>query len=156
MKFPSYLTVALGALLALSTGCADATQPGEPPVIAPPVAPPVAPPAPQAAVVATYQRLGETSPRYVLREDGSFSLEYDYYLGGVIGYPGMYQRADTVITFKFDISSTAYSGATTYSRWEATGTVRGDTLAVKYNDGMTWLLTDFMDPYFDKVFVRTH
>ncbi len=152
MKFPSYLTVALGALLALSTGCADATQPGEPPVIVPPVAPP----APQAAVVATYQRLGETSPRYVLREDGSFSLEYDHYLGGVTGYPGKYQRADAVITFKFDISSTAYSGATTYSRWEGTGTVRGDTLAVKYNNGMTWLPNDFMDFDLGKVFLRTH
>jgi hypothetical protein len=147
MKFPSYLTVALGALLALSTGCTDSTQPVEP------SAPP---PVPQAAVVATYQRLGETSPRYVLREDGSFSLEYDYYLGGVIGYPGMYQRADTVITFKFDISSTAYSGATAYSRWEATGTVRGDTLAVKYNNGMTWLLNDFMDFDLGRVFLRTH
>jgi len=152
MKFPSYLTVALALLISLSIGCADATQPGEPPVIVPPVAPP----APRAAVIATYQRLGELSPRYVLLADGYFTLEYDEYRGGVIRYPGTYSRADTVITFKFDISSTAYTGATAYSRWEATGTIRGDTLAVKYNDGMTWLLTDFMDSDLGKVFVRTH
>jgi hypothetical protein len=99
--------------------------------------------------------VGAPSPRYVLLKDSTFALEYGSYQGGVIGYPGTYSRADSVIAFKFDISSTAYSGSTAYSRWEATGTVRGDTLAVKYNDGMLWLLADFMDPYFDKAFVRT-
>ncbi len=153
MKLSSCLAPALALLISLSIGCADATQPGEPPVIVPPVAPP----APRAAVIATYQRLGELSPRYVLLADGYFTLEYDEYRGGVTGYPGTYSRADTVITFTFELSTTAYAGFISYyPRWEATGALRGDTLTVKYNDGMTWLLTDFMDSDLGTVFVRTH
>ncbi len=146
MKFPSF-AAAFGALLALSTGCSDAVQP-EPPVVETPTAPPIAPPAPGPALAAAYVRVGSTV-RYAIYEDSTFALEYPWQNGG--SYSGRYLPADTVLTFSFDIDIPT-SG---YSKWEATGTIRGDTLSVKYNDGMTWLLwVDFLDGG-DQVFVRS-
>jgi hypothetical protein len=156
MKFSSYLAVAVGALLSLSAGCKDAVQP-EPPVIEAPVAapaPPLAAPPDFPALarpgeiynegaVSIYGYPGSDAyhdgrlvSRYVLYQDSSFALQFSSPRSGIFEYLGRYSRADSVITFDWDGWSIA-------GPWGATGTLRGDSLDVKYNIIMQ--LSDFVD-----------
>ena len=80
---------------------------------------------------------GSTLPsRYVLFNDGKFQLQFSSYRFGIFSYAGRYSRTDSVITFTWDGWSTA-------GPWGSTGTLRGDTLSVRYN--MIMMLTDFID-----------
>ena len=122
----------------------------------PPPAPPVPPPAPAPApafpalsrdgdiyvgaedlyrFLFDYHR-GALPSRYVLYRDGTFGLQFSSPRFGFFEYTGRYTRAQSVITFDWDGWSTA-------GRWEASGTLRGDTLAVRYNLIMT--MTDFVE-----------
>lgn len=74
--------------------------------------------------VTIYERLGTDfyglHSRYILHEAGRFGLQY--WSGHT--YPGSYDRIDEEgITLRFDDDS----------RWDATASVRGDTLLVEYN-----------------------
>ncbi len=147
MKFSSYLAVAVGALLSLSAGCSDAVQP-EPPGIEPPVAAPAPPLAarpdfPALARPGKIYNEGAVSiygyplvSRYVLYQDSTFTLQFSSPKFGMFEYLGRYSRADSVITFDWDGWSIA-------GPWGATGTLRGDSLDVKYNIIMQ--LSDFVD-----------
>jgi hypothetical protein len=87
------------------------------------------PPAPASAL--TYNRANEhTIPsgarsRYVLYEDSSFALQY-LQSSGFFEYTGRYSRASERIDFDFDGSGSA-------GPWQATGTIRGDSLVITYN-----------------------
>jgi hypothetical protein len=77
--------------------------------------------------------------RYLLFEDeGEFALQYGYSVGGPANseYAGRFSRSDDSITFLFDGWSMA-------GPWQATGTLCGDTLIVRYNTVM--ILSDFED-----------
>jgi hypothetical protein len=74
------------------------------------------------------------SSRYVLYDNGAFALQYPSL--GTAEYRGGYTVADSVLKFEWEGWSTA-------GPWEATGTMRGDTLTVRYNLIMT--LIDFDD-----------
>jgi hypothetical protein len=74
--------------------------------------------------------------RYVLFEDGRFSLQYLRPHVQFFEYRGRYARADSLITFDFDDWNLA-------GPWQATGVVRGDSIVVAYNIVMG--LADFED-----------
>jgi hypothetical protein len=82
------------------------------------------------------------SSRYVLYDNGTFSLQYSLAQWGLVEYKGRYSRADSLITFDWD-------GWSTMGPWGADGILRDDTLIVKYN--LVMLLSDFEDG----VYVRT-
>jgi hypothetical protein len=82
------------------------------------------------------------SSRYVLYNDSTFGLQYLLSQFGLVVYGGRYSRADSLIKFDWDGWSSA-------GPWGAGGTIRGDTLTVKYNDVMIW--SDFEDG----VYIRT-
>ena len=71
--------------------------------------------------------------RFVLYDDGAFVLRYQ---GLGLEYRGGYTESNGVIVFDWEGWSSA--GA-----WGATGTLKGDTLTVRYNTIMA--LTDFED-----------
>src|SRR5947209_7547063 len=76
------------------------------------------------------------SSRYVVYDNGRFTLQYLRPDWGLLEYPGNYSCADSLIAFSFDASSP--------TAWLATGTVHGDsTLVVAYNSDMS--LSDFED-----------
>jgi hypothetical protein len=157
--------VALGTLITFSAACAEPARPAAPPAASPrdPVTP--APPAPAPPVPAepwpaappfpALARPGEVysgpdtlyhvfhashssrlASRYVLYADGTFVLQFSSVGSGLGEYRGRYARADARVTFDWDGWSTA-------GPWGATGTLRGDTLRVTYNDVMHW--SDFID-----------
>ena len=64
----------------------------------------------------------------MLYNSGAFSLQYAS-LGG--GYVGTYRQENGAITFRFAADP----------RWDATGTLKGDSLEVRYNVIME--LSDF-------------
>jgi Tol biopolymer transport system component len=77
--------------------------------------------------------------RYVLYDDGTFSLQFAGADSGFGEYPGHYSRepslyasGESSIKFSFDASAGA---------WVATGVARGDSIVVRYNDMMA--LSDF-------------
>jgi hypothetical protein len=70
-----------------------------------------------------------TASRFVLYDGGTFSLQYPS-LGG-LQYVGTYRQEDTRVTFVFSADG----------RWDATGTLNGDSLEVRYNLNME--LSDF-------------
>jgi hypothetical protein len=70
--------------------------------------------------------------RFVLYDDGMFVLQY----GGPTDYPGTYKEANGSVTFEFQGWSTAGS-------WDATGTIVGTTLTVRFNIVMQ--MSDFED-----------
>lgn len=78
--------------------------------------------------------------RYILHNDGSLFLQYNYDRGNEyhkgIEYKGWYKQTNNSVSFTWEGWSVA--GA-----WGATGTLKGDTLAVRYNNIMT--LSDFED-----------
>lgn len=80
--------------------------------------------------------------RYVLCEDGAFSLKYRDPASGRLlfgEYTGSYSRNGSAVTFDFDGDD----------RWKATGTISGDTLTVEYNGVMS--LSDFEDGVFLRI-----
>jgi hypothetical protein len=78
--------------------------------------------------------------RYILRKDGSFSLQYSYDEGNEfrrgIQYDGRYTQTNNIVSFSWEGWSVA-------GPWGATGTLRGDTPKVEYNPIMA--LSDFDD-----------
>jgi hypothetical protein len=71
------------------------------------------------------------SSGFVLYPDETFVLQYPQ-----AGFPGRYARSDSTVAFFFDGWSSAGS-------WGAVGTLRGDTLRVKFSE--TMVLSDFED-----------
>ena len=70
---------------------------------------------------------GNLSQRYVFRDDGLFRLQYTSDRFGFFEYLGAFTRSATgVLLLQYDGDS----------RWQATGTLRGDSLVVDYNDIM--------------------
>jgi hypothetical protein len=74
--------------------------------------------------------------RFVLYDNGAFVLQYPT-LGGD-GYPGKYQDANGVIMFMCE-----FNGRSVGDPWDATGTLKGDSLTVQYDEGMKHI--DFED-----------
>jgi hypothetical protein len=74
--------------------------------------------------------------RYVLFNDGKFQLQFSSFRFGIFSYTGQYSRTDSLVNFAWD----GYSAA---GPWGSTGTVRGDTLTVRY--GMVMMMSDFID-----------
>ena len=75
-----------------------------------------------------------TRSRYVVYDSGAFGLQYSD--NGGFEYRGRYNQVNNTITFDWDGWSVA-------GPWGATGTLRGDTLTIKYNVIME--MTDFED-----------
>src|SRR5688572_13463623 len=72
--------------------------------------------------------------RFVLYDNGAFVLQYPSL--GERGYRGRYEDANGAIRFEWEGWSVA-------GPWGATGTLKGDTLTVQYNEIMHY--TDFED-----------
>jgi hypothetical protein len=154
----------LGTIIFLAVGCTDRDQitkpTAPPPTIALPPAPaPPPPPAPTPPApippppsfpllsrpgriyradnhlyddyVAVH--LSSLASRYVLYDGGQFALQFASVNYPFFEYPGHYTVVDSVITF-------AFAGD---PRWQATGTLKTDSLLVKYN--VIASLSDFVD-----------
>jgi dipeptidyl aminopeptidase/acylaminoacyl peptidase len=74
--------------------------------------------------------------RYVLYGDDRFELQYLSHSWGPFSYQGDYSRDGAELTFDFDGSSVA-------GPWQATGTLDGDRLTIRYN--LIMILSDFED-----------
>ena len=135
--------VTLVSVVVLSIGCNYADQPTAPSPVPPPppsIAPAPTPNIPPASGPAITYLFGErlsyavrgytSTSKYVLYENGRFSLQYESAIGE---YAGTYQQENGVIVFHFAGDS----------RWDATAAFRGDSLEVRYNLIMT--LSDFED-----------
>jgi hypothetical protein len=85
-------------------------------------------------MVASYH--GKLVSRYVFYADSSFALQFSSARFGFFEYDGRFSRTDSLITFN-------WNGWSAAGRWEATGTLRGDELRVRYN--LIMWLTDFID-----------
>ena len=140
MTYHSIAKITLGALLVTLAGCKDSPLPVEP--SAPPPSQPSAPPnfpVPSSAA-SIYDRTSSSyipgNSRYVIYDNGTFSLQYVTPALGFFEYPGRYSRTDSAITFQFD-------GWSVMGPWLADGIVAGDSLTVKYNEDMN--LSDFED-----------
>ena len=152
--------VTLPALLALSVSCNDAKprSPITPSAVTPPAPPPPAPPPPVRTPFGgpgTYEFVASPFPgrsvqaytsgsRYVLRENGTFSLHTgDWQLpeGHIpaFDYNGRYTEAGGIVTFDFDWNNT---------RAGATGLFSGDAMTVSYNAYMS--MADFEDGVYVK------
>jgi hypothetical protein len=78
--------------------------------------------------------------RFVLYDNGAFVL---YYVSlGDGGYRGGYEDANGVIAFEWEGWSSA-------GPWGATGTIKGDSLTVQYNQIMQF--TDFEDAVYVRI-----
>jgi hypothetical protein len=73
--------------------------------------------------------------RYVLYDDGTHALQLSTY-PQAMEFTGRWTRTDSIVQFEWDGWSTA-------GPWGATGTLRGNELAVRYN--VIMMLTDFED-----------
>ena len=140
MTYHSIAKITLGALLVTLAGCKDSPLALEPSRSEPsgPTIPPDFPALSSPAGI--YDR---TSPsfipgnsRYVLYENGTFSLQYVTPDWGFGEYLGRYSRTDSAIAFQFD-------GWNGMGPWLADGIVAGDSLTVKYNVAM--VMSDFED-----------
>jgi hypothetical protein len=146
MTYHLIAKITLGALLVALAGCKDSPLPLEPSV-APrsepsgPKTPSDFPPPSRPADI--YNRTSPASipgnSRYVLYEDGTFSLQYVRPDWGFFAYSGRYSRTDSSITFQFDDGNSA-------GPWLADGTVAGNSLTVEYN--LVMGLADFEDGVF--------
>lgn len=149
--------ILLGGAFPVLASCADTTQavgprppaldaPTEPPPPEPPASPPELPALPRAGEIyvgpddlygfAAPYHGGRLVSRYVFYDDGKFSLQFSSLRFGDYEYLGWYARADAQIMFAFDWWSPAGS-------FDATGTLRGDLLSVRYNTLM--MASDFVD-----------
>jgi hypothetical protein len=157
-----WLVIRTAIVLPLLAGCMTSTAPtngGGPSAAAPsaPEAPPPPPPTPlpPAPPFPALPRAGmiydgaaelyaslfgfhqsRLASRYVLWDDGTFALQFSSVRWGFFQYPGRYTRADSLITFAFADGSTA-------GTWDATGSLRGDTLIVSYS--LLMQHSDFLD-----------
>jgi hypothetical protein len=124
----------IGALmLGLACGTERPTAPSAlppPPTITQP--PPALPPG---EPVATYVFSGQldyavrgftTASQYLLYDNGVFGLRYNAFAHV---YLGTYQQDNATITFRFN-------GGWTWDRGDATGTLKGDLLEIRYSDIM--------------------
>jgi hypothetical protein len=128
-------SVTLVASLVFAVACGNATLP-----LSPSSVPASSTPAPTVITGTTYLFSTPLSSRavshlsaaskFVLDDHGAFTLQYSSLPKD---YPGSYRQDNGVLTFRF-------SGDT---RWEATGTMHGDSLEVRYNLEMG--LADFED-----------
>lgn len=140
-------TGAAVALLMLSLACADTPEFVEPSPEA--LKPPAFPQVPAGSVL--YVRSDSTAAgglvlsRYVLHPDSTMSLQFSSVQSGVIGYPGKYRRADSLIALDF-----RDPGALGRWEWEAVGTLRGDSLYVVYNAVMAF------DDFVNGAYVKEH
>jgi hypothetical protein len=71
--------------------------------------------------------------RYVLYDSTTFGLHFSSLWYGFFEYDGQYSGSDSVLTFTFSDDP----------RWQATGTLRGDSLTIHYNVWAMW--ADFTD-----------
>jgi hypothetical protein len=78
--------------------------------------------------------------RFVLYDNGAFVLQYQSLGEG--GYRGGYEDANGVVAF-------AWEGWSVAGPWGATGTLKGDSLTVQYNQIMQW--TDFEDAVYVRI-----
>jgi len=134
--------VTVVTLAVLSIACDPAylpTAPSSLPTAASSLPTPLPPPAPPLIVGSTYRFSGPLSyaisaitseSRYLLDDHGSFALQYPQLPRD---YRGTYRQDNGVLTFRFADDS----------RWEAIGTLRGDSLEVRYN--LIMGLSDFED-----------
>ena len=77
--------------------------------------------------------------RFVFFRDSTFHLQFSSHRYGVFTYPGRYTRDPGVFTLRWETAINTLP-------WEATATVRGDTIDVRYNLNM--IMSDFIDgPY---------
>jgi hypothetical protein len=76
--------------------------------------------------------------RYVLYEDGTFALQYASAKYRFFEYRGAYKEADGLITFDFEWRGRIVEGSR-----DATGTLSGDSLTVRYVETMQH--ADFLD-----------
>src|SRR5262245_61807059 len=147
---------ALAVLMVFSAACGGTDRPtaptvstARPPVVMGPSGPTGFPPVVRPARIFTFNRALSypvreftVNSRYVLYDDGSFALQYSS-IGGE--YLGTYQDTNGVLTFR-------WQGWSIAGPWGATGSLQGDSLAVKYNDIMT--LSDFEDAVYTETTSR--
>ena len=147
-----YTIVLSSTLLTLLTGCADPVQPDQPVPTASPAQNAIsAGTLPETTHVgAVYEEAspiyesdgsdayhgGTLRSRFILGEEGGFSLEFFSPNFGMFEYPGRYSRDGTALELDFDGWSRA-------GPWLATGTLEGDSLTVTYN--VVMMLSDFVD-----------
>ena len=132
----------LAAVAPLAAGCADSTPSG-PPITGTPVTPPPPPPAPTITGPAVlYQRVSPLShgpsDAYLLSSGTDSTFVMIFPGGGTHwAWSGRYGReGDSVLVFRYHAYGTAGEPA-------ARGTLRGDTLLLRYGGHMQ--LTDFED-----------
>src|SRR5207237_1359150 len=148
---------ALALLLPLLAACADTTAPlpqsRAVPAAAPTTVPPAAAPyAPAPAFPALTKpgtiyvetglvygssayHGGELASRVVLYDDGRLGIQFSSPRWGFFEYGGNYARTDSTLSLTFE-------GWSVMGPWLATGTLSGDSLAIRYNQVMQ--LTDFV------------
>lgn len=144
MTYHSIAKITLGALLVTLAGCKDSPLPVEsstPPPSQPPSGAQIltgfpAPSSPAGIYDRTSPSVIPGNSRYVIYENGTFSLQYVRPDWGFFEYRGRYSRTDSAITFQFD-------GWSSMGPWLAGGIFAGDSLTVKYNEVMG--LSDFED-----------
>ena len=150
MALPSTAVTRLAAMLVTLVACTDSHQPlapsSSPPITSAPIAPtiPSGFPSISRPGVGFYRVTSSFIPgysRYVLYEDGTFSLQYLRPDVGFFEYPGKFSGAASALTFEFDGWSTA-------GPWLANGVVDGNSLTVKYNTIM--MLSDFEDGVYSR------
>lgn len=124
------------------SGPASPTGIGQPPALAAPTPPAATNLPPLSGPSRTFTFAGELShpvgaatkdSRFVLYENGAFVLQY-VKLG--LEYRGRYTEADGVVTFE-------WPGSNPSAPWGATGTIKTNSLTVRYSIGMQ--LSDFED-----------
>ena len=158
-------TIASGAIIILanaSLGCSDLPTAGPtygplPQTPAPPTAPPTTPPpspvgspppfpavSNASAIYVGPEHLYDASisyngssllTRYVLFADSTFQLQFASFRFGVVTSTGQYSRTASTISFSWVIGGGP--------PWDAVGTVRGDTLDIRYSINMQ--MADFID-----------
>jgi hypothetical protein len=148
MLTPVVRRAALLAVVAVATACSGTAPTSPTAAVAPPprLAPGQPPPrtfpplsGPSRTFVFDHELTFRVSDytkhsRFILYDTGGFLLQYTSLTGD--GYRGGYTQTDGTITFDWEGWSVA-------GPWAATGTVKDDTLTVRYNDIMQW--TDFED-----------
>ena len=148
LHHPSLYIFPFHNLLVIGTACSGTDRPTAPtvtntpatPVVAAPTGTPGFPPIVKPARVFPFEHqlsfavMDYTKgSRYVLYDDGTFSLQYTR----GFEYPGKYTTANGVVTLVFQGAG-----------WTASGSLQGDELSVRYNQDMS--LSDFEDAVYLK------